>query len=113
MSLLDWIGLASLILLVFRTIICEVSSLPTLETCEVRKIPVSSRVVTVLTISSILVSIASIVISIASIVVTIASTVISIGVVDVWRVVNDYCGQAVGKLQAESMMSIAASLFSQ
>jgi hypothetical protein len=32
---------------------------------------------------------------------------------DVWRVVNDYCGQAVGKLQAESMMSTAASLFSQ
>jgi hypothetical protein len=32
---------------------------------------------------------------------------------DVWRVVNDYCGQAVGKLQAESMMSTLASLFSQ
>jgi hypothetical protein len=32
---------------------------------------------------------------------------------DVWRVVNDYCGQAVGKLQAESMMSTAASLFPQ
>jgi hypothetical protein len=31
---------------------------------------------------------------------------------DVWRVVNDY-GQAVGKLQAESMMSTAASLFPQ
>jgi hypothetical protein len=32
---------------------------------------------------------------------------------DVWRVVNDYCGQAVGKLQVESMMSTTASLFSQ
>jgi hypothetical protein len=32
---------------------------------------------------------------------------------DVWHVVNDYCGQAVGKLQAESMMSTAASLFPQ
>jgi hypothetical protein len=32
---------------------------------------------------------------------------------DVWCVVNDYCGQAVGKLQAESMMSTATSLFSQ
>jgi hypothetical protein len=32
-------------------------------------------------------------------------------VLDVWHVVNDYCGQAVGKLQAESMMSTAASLF--
>jgi hypothetical protein len=32
---------------------------------------------------------------------------------DVWRVVNDYCGQAVGKLQAESMISTAASLFPQ
>jgi hypothetical protein len=32
---------------------------------------------------------------------------------DVWRVVNYYCGQAVGKLRAESMMSIAASLFPQ
>jgi hypothetical protein len=30
----------------------------------------------------------------------------------VWRVVDDY-GQAVGKLQAESMMSTAASLFPQ
>jgi hypothetical protein len=32
---------------------------------------------------------------------------------DVWRVVDDYCGQAVGKLQAESMMSTAASIFPQ
>jgi hypothetical protein len=32
---------------------------------------------------------------------------------DVWHVVDDYYGQAVGKLQAESMMSIAASLFPQ
>jgi hypothetical protein len=32
---------------------------------------------------------------------------------DVWHVVNDYYGQAVGKLQAESMMSTAASLFPQ
>jgi hypothetical protein len=32
---------------------------------------------------------------------------------DVWCVVNDYCGQAVGKLQAESMMSTAANLFPQ
>jgi hypothetical protein len=31
---------------------------------------------------------------------------------DVWRVVDDY-GQAVGKLQAESMMSTAASLLPQ
>jgi hypothetical protein len=33
--------------------------------------------------------------------------------VDGWRVVDDYYGQAVGKLQAESMMSTAASLFPQ
>jgi hypothetical protein len=32
---------------------------------------------------------------------------------DVWRVVNDYYGQAVEKLQAESMMSTSASLFPQ
>jgi hypothetical protein len=32
---------------------------------------------------------------------------------DVWRVVGDYYGQAVGKLQAESMMSTTASLFPQ
>jgi hypothetical protein len=32
---------------------------------------------------------------------------------DVWHVVDDYYGQAVGKLQAESMMSTAASLFPQ
>jgi hypothetical protein len=32
---------------------------------------------------------------------------------DVWRVVDDDYGQAVRKLQAESMMSIAASLFPQ
>jgi hypothetical protein len=32
---------------------------------------------------------------------------------DVWRVVDDYYGQAVVKLQAESMMSTAASLFPQ
>jgi hypothetical protein len=32
---------------------------------------------------------------------------------DVWHVVDDYCGQAVGKLQVESMMSTAASLFPQ
>jgi hypothetical protein len=32
---------------------------------------------------------------------------------DVWRVVNDYYGQAVGKLQAESMMSTTASIFPQ
>jgi hypothetical protein len=32
---------------------------------------------------------------------------------DVWRIVNDYYGQAVGKLQVESMMSTAASLFPQ
>jgi hypothetical protein len=31
---------------------------------------------------------------------------------DVWHVVDDYYGQAVGKLQAESMMK-AASLFPQ
>jgi hypothetical protein len=30
-----------------------------------------------------------------------------------WRVVDDYYGQAVQKLQAESMMSTAASLFPQ
>jgi hypothetical protein len=30
---------------------------------------------------------------------------------DVWRVVDDYYGQTVGKLQAESMMSTAARLF--
>jgi hypothetical protein len=30
---------------------------------------------------------------------------------DGWRVVDDDYGQAVGKLQAESMMSTAASLF--
>jgi hypothetical protein len=32
---------------------------------------------------------------------------------DVWHVVDDYYGRAVGKLQAESMMSTAASLFPQ
>jgi hypothetical protein len=32
---------------------------------------------------------------------------------DVWRVVDDYYGLAVGKLLAESMMSTAASLFPQ
>jgi hypothetical protein len=32
---------------------------------------------------------------------------------DGWRVVDDDYGQAVGKLQAESMMSIPASLFPQ
>jgi hypothetical protein len=32
---------------------------------------------------------------------------------DGWRVVDDYYGQAVEKLQAESMMSTAASLFPQ
>jgi hypothetical protein len=32
---------------------------------------------------------------------------------DGWRVVDDDYGQAVGKLQAESMISIAASLFPQ
>jgi hypothetical protein len=32
---------------------------------------------------------------------------------DGWRVVDDDYGQAVGKLQAESMMSTAASLFRQ
>jgi hypothetical protein len=32
---------------------------------------------------------------------------------DVWRVVDNNYGQAVGKLQAESMMSTAASLFPQ
>jgi hypothetical protein len=32
---------------------------------------------------------------------------------DVWHIVDDYYGQAVGKLQAESMMSTAASLFPQ
>jgi hypothetical protein len=32
---------------------------------------------------------------------------------DGWRVVDDYYGQAVGKLQAESMISTAASLFPQ
>jgi hypothetical protein len=31
----------------------------------------------------------------------------------VWHVVNDYCGQAAGKLQAKSMMSTTASLFPQ
>jgi hypothetical protein len=30
-----------------------------------------------------------------------------------WRIVDDYYGQTVGKLQAESVMSITASLFSQ
>jgi hypothetical protein len=34
-------------------------------------------------------------------------------VLDGWRVVDDDYGQAVGKLQAESMMSTAASLFPQ
>jgi hypothetical protein len=34
-------------------------------------------------------------------------------VADDWRVVDDDYGQAVGKLQAESMMSTAASLFPQ
>jgi hypothetical protein len=33
--------------------------------------------------------------------------------IDVWHVVEDYYGQAVGKLQAESMMSTATSLFPQ
>jgi hypothetical protein len=32
---------------------------------------------------------------------------------DGWRVVDDDYGQAVGKLQAESMMSTTASLFPQ
>jgi hypothetical protein len=32
---------------------------------------------------------------------------------DGWRVVDYYYGQAVGKLQAESMMSTAANLFPQ
>jgi hypothetical protein len=32
---------------------------------------------------------------------------------DGWRVVDDDYGQVVGKLQAESMMSTAASLFPQ
>jgi hypothetical protein len=32
---------------------------------------------------------------------------------DGWRVVDDDYGQAVGKLQAESMMSTVASLFPQ
>jgi hypothetical protein len=32
---------------------------------------------------------------------------------DGWRLVDDDYGQAVGKLQAESMMSTAASLFPQ
>jgi hypothetical protein len=32
---------------------------------------------------------------------------------DSWRVVDDDYGQTVGKLQAESMMSTAASLFPQ
>jgi hypothetical protein len=32
---------------------------------------------------------------------------------DVWRVVDDYYGQVVGKLQAQSMVSTAASLFPQ
>jgi hypothetical protein len=32
---------------------------------------------------------------------------------DGWRVVDDYYGQTVGKLQAESMMSTAVSLFPQ
>jgi hypothetical protein len=32
---------------------------------------------------------------------------------DGWRVVDDDYGQTVGKLQAESMMSTAASLFPQ
>jgi hypothetical protein len=32
---------------------------------------------------------------------------------DVWHIVDDYYGQAVGKLQAESMMSTTASLFPQ
>jgi hypothetical protein len=32
---------------------------------------------------------------------------------DGWRVVDNDYGQAVGKLQAESMMSTAASLFHQ
>jgi hypothetical protein len=35
------------------------------------------------------------------------------GVVDGWRVVDDDYGQAVGKLQAGSMMSTAASLIPQ
>jgi hypothetical protein len=34
-------------------------------------------------------------------------------IIDGWRVVDDDYGQAVGKLQAESMMSTAASLFPQ
>jgi hypothetical protein len=33
--------------------------------------------------------------------------------IDGWRVVDEDYGQAVGKLQAESMMSTAASLFPQ
>jgi hypothetical protein len=33
--------------------------------------------------------------------------------VDGWRVVDDDYGQTVGKLQAESMMITAASLFPQ
>jgi hypothetical protein len=32
---------------------------------------------------------------------------------DVWHAVDDYYGQAVGKLQAEIMMSTTASLFPQ
>jgi hypothetical protein len=32
---------------------------------------------------------------------------------DGWCVVDDYYGQAIGKLQVESMMSTAASLFPQ
>jgi hypothetical protein len=37
----------------------------------------------------------------------------TIEALDVWHVVDDYYGQAVGKLQAESMMSTAASIFPQ
>jgi hypothetical protein len=39
--------------------------------------------------------------------------VIDNGAVDGWHVVDDDYGQTVGKLQAESMMSTAASLFPQ
>jgi hypothetical protein len=34
-------------------------------------------------------------------------------IIDGWRVVDDDYGQTVGKLQAESMKSTAASLFPQ
>jgi hypothetical protein len=42
-----------------------------------------------------------------------SSLYILVLLIDGWRVVDDDYGQAVGKLQAESMMSTSTSLFPQ